>query len=251
MRYFIELAYNGAPFHGWQVQPEQYTVQGTLETAMSHLLKQQISVVGCGRTDTGVHARQFFAHFEINEQMNKSDLQNLIFHLNSFLPKEIVIFNIYPVDVETHARYSAISRTYKYYVSLIKNPFNQEYSYRFYHHLDIDKMNEAASKLLITEDFTSFSKLHTQVNNNRCRVQVANWEVVEQQLVFTITADRFLRNMVRAIVGTLLQVGCGRISLMEFQEIIDKKDRCSAGDSVPAHALFLHQVQYGDSMIDH
>ena len=241
MRYFMELGYNGAPFFGWQVQPGKETVQGCIENALSLLLREEVSVTGCGRTDTGVNARQFFAHFETEQQI---DLQKLTDKLNSFLPKEIAIYRIFPVEEGIHARFSATSRTYKYYVAVTKNPFNFHYSYRIFQKLDVAKMNEAATMLLETSDFTSFSKLHTQVNNNLCRVTEAHWAMEDGVLVFTVTADRFLRNMVRALVGTLLQVGKEKITVEEFRDIIARKDRCAAGDSVPAHALFLERVVY-------
>lgn len=237
----MELGYNGAPFFGWQVQPEKETVQGCIENALSLLLREEVAVTGCGRTDTGVNARQFFAHFETEQEI---DLQKLTDKLNSFLPKEIAIYHIFPVEDGMHARFSATSRTYKYYVAVTKNPFKFHYSYRIFQKLDVAKMNEAASILLETSDFTSFSKLHTQVNNNLCRVTEALWTMEDGVLVFTITADRFLRNMVRALVGTLLQVGKGKITVEEFRDIIARKDRCAAGDSVPAHALFLERVSY-------
>ena len=241
MRYFMELGYNGAPFFGWQVQPGKETVQGCIENALSLLLREEVSVTGCGRTDTGVNARQFFAHFETEQQI---DLQKLTDKLNSFLPKEIAVYRIFPVEDGIHARFSATSRTYKYYVAVTKNPFNFHYSYRIFQKLDVAKMNEAAAMLLETSDFTSFSKLHTQVNNNLCRVTEAHWAMEDGVLVFTVTADRFLRNMVRALVGTLLQVGKEKITVEEFRDIIARKDRCAAGDSVPAHALFLERVVY-------
>ena len=237
----MELAYNGAPFFGWQVQPGKETVQGCIENALSLLLREGISVTGCGRTDTGVNARQFFAHFETEQSI---DTLRLADKLNSFLPKEIAIYRIFPVEEGMHARFSATSRTYKYCVAVTKNPFGFHFSYRIFQKLDVAKMNEAAAILLETSDFTSFSKLHTQVNNNLCRVTEACWQMEDGVLVFTVTADRFLRNMVRALVGTLLQVGKGKITVAEFKAIIDRKDRCAAGDSVPAHALFLENVCY-------
>jgi tRNA pseudouridine38-40 synthase len=246
MRYFMELGYNGAPFFGWQVQPGKETVQGCIENALSLLLREEVSVTGCGRTDTGVNARQFFAHFETEQAI---DTNRLADKLNSFLPKEIAIYRIFPVEEGLHARFSAVSRTYKYYVAIAKNPFGFHFSYRIFQKLDVAKMNEAAAILLETSDFTSFSKLHTQVNNNLCRVTEARWEMVDGVLVFTVTADRFLRNMVRAVVGTLLQVGKGKITVEEFKAIIDRKDRCAAGDSVPAHALFLEKIGYPEDKI--
>ena len=237
----MDLAYSGEGFFGWQIQPGVPTVQEALEKALSTLLREPVRVTGAGRTDTGVNARQFFAHFETEQSIDTSMLAG---KLNSFLPKEIAIHRIFPVEEGMHARFSAISRTYKYYVAVTKNPFGFHFSYRIFQKLDVTKMNEAATLLLETSDFTSFSKLHTQVSNNLCHVTEARWEMEDGVLVFTITADRFLRNMVRAVVGTLLQVGKGKITLEEFKAIIDRKDRCAAGDSVPAHALFLENVRY-------
>lgn len=249
MRFFIELSYNGTPFFGWQVQPEQSTVQGILENAFTLILKEPIAITGCGRTDTGVHAKQFFAHFDTSQLFGNIDLQQLTNKLNSFLPKEIVIARIFPVSDDFHARFSAKSRTYKYYVATKKDAFRFHYAYRIFPQLDVRKMNEAAKILIDTEDFTSFSKLHTQVNNNICHVSDAQWAEEDGLLVFTITADRFLRNMVRAVVGTLLDVGLGKITLTDFQDIIDQKNRCAAGTSVPANALFLYNIQYDFSSI--
>ena len=244
MRYFIEMSYNGTPFFGWQVQPEQPSVQGVMERALTLLLREPIAVTGCGRTDTGVHARQFFAHFDFIQSFNNEQLAELKDKLNSFLPKEIAICRIFPVADDFHARFSAKSRTYKYYVAVQKEAFQFHYSYRVFQKLDVDKMNAAAKLLLDTEDFTSFSKLHTQTATNICHVSKAYWQMENGLLVFTITADRFLRNMVRAIVGTLLDVGRGKMELAQFQAIINQKNRCAAGTSVPANALFLQKVEY-------
>lgn len=244
MRYFIEMSYNGTPFFGWQVQPEQPSVQGVMERALTLLLREPIAVTGCGRTDTGVHARQFFAHFDFVQLFDDEQLAELTDKLNSFLPKEIAICRIFPVADDLHARFSAKSRTYKYYVAVQKEAFRFHYSYRVFQKLDVDKMNAAAKLLLDTEDFTSFSKLHTQTATNICHVSEAHWQMEDGLLVFTITADRFLRNMVRAIVGTLLDVGRGKMELAQFQDIINQKNRCAAGTSVPANALFLQKVEY-------
>ena len=244
MRYFIEMSYNGTPFFGWQVQPEQHSVQGVMERALTLLLREPIAVTGCGRTDTGVHARQFFAHFDFVQLFDDEQLAELTDKLNSFLPKEIAICRIFPVADDLHARFSAKSRTYKYYVAVQKEAFRFHYSYRVFQKLDVDKMNAAAKLLLDTEDFTSFSKLHTQTATNICHVSEAHWQMENGLLVFTITADRFLRNMVRAIVGTLLDVGRGKMELAQFQDIITQKNRCAAGTSVPANALFLQKVEY-------
>ncbi|MCQ2269944.1 MAG: tRNA pseudouridine(38-40) synthase TruA [Bacteroidales bacterium] len=252
MRYFMRLAFNGTPFFGWQMQPKNVSVQGTIENALSLLLQvrdeqgqcERIAITGCGRTDTGVHARDYTAHFDCPFELEEDRRRQLVNKLNSFLPKEIVIFDIFPVADTAHARFDAIDRTYRYYVNIKKDAFTFPYAYRIFEKLDVEKMNEAAQLLLQNEDFTSFSKVHTQVNNMRCKVTRAQWLQKDGQLVFEITANRFLRNMVRAIVGTLLQVGKGRLSVNDFQQIILKKNRCEAGDSAPAHALFLENVRY-------
>jgi tRNA pseudouridine38-40 synthase len=244
MRCFIELAYNGTHFFGWQHQPKHITVQKVIEFAFSMLLKKKIELTGCGRTDAGVHAKQYFAHFDHDVLFSDIFCEKLIQRLNSFLPKEIVIYNIFSVSEDLHARFSAIERTYKYYVTTAKNPFQLQFSHQVNGKLDIEAMNFAASLLLGNKDFTSFSKLHTDVNNNFCEVKAAYWEMQNELLVFTITANRFLRNMVRAIVGTLLWVGNGKISIAEFENIIAQQDRCKAGMSVPANALFLEEVKY-------
>ncbi len=245
MRYFLHLAYNGAPFFGWQVQPDHPSVQEVLERSLSLLLHQEhIAVTGCGRTDTGVHAADYYAHFELEETLDAERLKRLRDQLNSFLPKEIAIFDIFPVKPRAHARFDAVERTYQYFVSIRKNPFTFQQRYFSFRTPDIKRMNEAAALLLENEDFTSFSKVHTQVNNFICHVTHAQWVLEGDDLVFTITANRFLRNMVRAIVGTLLDVGFGKLSVSDFQNIINQKDRCKAGISVPADALFLTNVRY-------
>ena len=244
MRYFIKLAYNGAPFFGWQIQPKQISVQELLENTFSILLKEKIQITGCGRTDTGVNAREYFAHFDYSKKMPTEEIDRLVSGLNNFLPKEIVIYHIYPMPDNAHARFDAISRTYKYYINFNKDPFSYPFALHVSVNPDIDKMNQAASILLKINDFTSFSKLHTQVNNNNCHITTAFWKIEKEQLIFEITADRFLRNMVRAIVGTLLWVGKGKLSINEFQDIINQKNRCKAGNSVPANALFLEKVRY-------
>jgi len=245
MRYFVELSYNGTPFFGWQRQPKQITVQEVLEDAFSLLLRFKIEITGCGRTDTGVHAKQYFAHFDCDKLLSESLCNKLQHRLNAFLPKEIVIHRIFQVEDDLHARFNALERTYKYYIATTKNPFHYQTTFRVFEKLDVEAMNLAAELLLKTKDFTSFSKVDTDVNNNLCDVKIAFWEQQDELLVFTITANRFLRNMVRAIVGTLLLVGKGKISIADFQEIIQQKNRCKAGVSVPACALFLEGVSYG------
>lgn len=240
-RYFLHLAYNGKAYHGWQVQPGDITVQETLERCIGLKLKQTVSVIGCGRTDTGVNARNFYAHFE-SEPID--DLQQFVYQLNVFLPDDIVVFRCWQVAPDMHARFNATSRTYHYYVTRRKNPFHTDDALYIYGDLDVDKMNEAAKLLFEYQDFTSFSKLHTQVKTNNCKIMEARWNEEGDLLVFRIKADRFLRNMVRAIVGTLLEVGKGKLSLDGFRAVIEQKDRCSAGTSMPAHALFLEDVTY-------
>ena len=244
MRYFMHLAYNGTPYHGWQIQPNADSVQQTLEYALGKLCGEELNIVGCGRTDTGVHAKDFYAHFDTRQQFDEAQLKQLTFKLNAFLPEEILIFGIFPVPGDLHARFSATARTYQYHVSEQKQPFGKDFTHRVYVPLDTDMMNTAAAMLLGEHDFTSFSKLHTQTATNICNVTYAHWERTGDELVFTIKANRFLRNMVRAIAGTLIDVGRGKTTLDDLQRIIDSKDRCSAGTSLPAKALFLTGVEY-------
>lgn len=246
MRYFIYLSYDGARYHGWQIQPNGSSVQEVLGKALSTLLHESIEVTGAGRTDAGVNASLMVAHFDTEHTAD----QQLAYRLNKFLPQDIAIHKIVPVKPEAHARFSATSRTYHYYVITAKTPF-EPYAYRFPQPLDFDKMNEAAKALFDYIDFTSFSKLHTDVKTNNCRIMAAQWEQVSPiKWQFTITADRFLRNMVRAIVGTLLDVGRGVLTLEQFREIIEKKDRCSAGMSVPGNALFLANITYPEDLFE-
>ena len=257
-RYFIHLAYNGANYNGWQTQPELPTVQETLEKALTTLLRQPIAVVGCGRTDTGVHASDFYAHFDYvptSQQVDKSTsgcedsltrslVDSLTFKLNNLLPPDIVIYDIFPVADNAHARFDAIARTYQYHVSDRRLPFRQGQYCRIYYKPDIEKMNEGARMLMGYEDFTSFAKLHTQVKTNICHLTEAHWDEVGDEWVFTIRSNRFLRNMVRSVTGTLLDVGRGKLSLDGLREIIVRKDRCAAGVSMPACGLFLTKVEY-------
>lgn len=242
-RYFIKLAYNGAAYHGWQQQENALTVQQVVEESLSVLLKSDTLVTGCGRTDTGVHAREFYAHFD-TQMLDLKDQTHLKYKLNSFLPSDIVIFDIIPVKADAHARFSALSRTYQYVINTHKDPFNTAFSYYLYGDLDTDRMNEACLILHDYLDFTSFSKLHTQVKTNNCKISHAQWVKNNSSIVFTIQADRFLRNMVRAIVGTMIDIGRGKINLDDFRNIIESKNRSEAGTSVPAHALFLSRVEY-------
>jgi tRNA pseudouridine38-40 synthase len=247
-RYFIKLAFNGKNYHGWQMQDNALTIQSVINDALSKLLEEEINVTGCGRTDTGVHAKEFYAHFDINKILNKNDRDNIVFKLNNFLDDRIVIFNIIPVKPGSHARFDAISRTYQYFITRQKDPFDNDFSYYVYGDINIDLMNEGAKILYEYEDFTSFSKLHSDVKTNNCKVLYAKWAANKDKLIFTITADRFLRNMVRAIVGTLLDIGKKKISLKDFRKIIESKNRSDAGYSVPAKGLFLTKIEYPDDI---
>ncbi len=242
MRYFITLSFDGTAYHGWQIQPNAPTVQETLQQALGTLLRQPVEVVGAGRTDTGVHARMMVAHFDWPESL---DGVQLTYKLNKLLPRDIAVQHVSSVADDMHARFSAVSRTYHYYLHLGKDPFLCGRSWQMYGSLDFCLMNQAATLLLGFHDFTSFSKLHTDTKTNDCTVTEAHWdELAPGQWCFTITANRFLRNMVRAVVGTLVEVGRHRMTLEQFQDVIDQKDRCLAGESVPAHGLYLVEVKY-------
>lgn len=242
MRRFIQLSYDGAAYHGWQKQPNARSVQQTLQEALSTLLQTDIEVVGAGRTDAGVSARMMVAHFETSKAC---DNEQLVYKLNKLLPHDIAVQRIWEVPDEMHARFSATSRTYHYYIHTRKDPFVRQYSWLVTFPLDFARMNEAASRLPDFDDFTSFSKVNTDTKTNLCNVTEARWtQEGENTWRFTITANRFLRNMVRAIVGTLIEVGRGRMTVDEFCQVIEQKNRCSAGDSVPGHALFLVDVSY-------
>ncbi|MBR4199194.1 MAG: tRNA pseudouridine(38-40) synthase TruA [Bacteroidales bacterium] len=249
MRYFMHLAYNGTPYHGWQIQPNAPTVQQTLEEALSIFCNEKINIVGCGRTDTGVHATNFYAHFDTQQQFDENQLTHILYKVNAFAGENIAVYRIFPVADDFHARFSATARTYQYHVATQKLPFRQEFVYRIFFDLDVEKMNAAAEILYQYEDFTSFSKLHTQTATNNCNVMYAHWDEIDNELIFTIKANRFLRNMVRAITGTLIDVGRGKITLDDFRNIIESRNRCNAGTSLPAKALFLTEVEYGDTKL--
>lgn len=242
-RYFIHMAYNGTAYNGWQTQPGLPTVQQTLEEALSTLLRQPVAVVGCGRTDTGVHASDFYAHFDVNEEGGVKT-EDLVFKLNNFLPPDIAIFDIFPVADNAHARFDAVARTYQYHVSDRRLPFRQGQYCRIWFRPDIDRMNDAARVLMEYDDFTSFAKLHTQVKTNICHLTRADWAEEDGGWVFTIRSNRFLRNMVRSVTGTLLDVGRGKLTIDGLRQIVEKKDRCAAGVSMPACGLFLTKVEY-------
>ena len=243
MRFFITLSYDGTRYHGWQVQPNGPSVQEKLQWALSTILRQDIQVTGAGRTDAGVHARMMVAHFDV-ESMDFS-LQDLTYKLNRLLPQDIAIQKMEPVSDEMHARFSATSRTYHYYIHTVKDPFLRAYSCELHYPLDFQLMNKAAAILMTYEDFGAFCKAHADVKTTLCHITAAQWhQTSPSSWYFEITANRFLRNMVRAVVGTLIDVGRGRLSLDDFRKVIEGKRRTEAGESMPANALFLEDVQY-------
>ena len=241
LRYFIELSYKGTKYHGWQIQPDANSVQEEINTAISTILQEEISIVGAGRTDAGVHASQMFAHFDCKKELTSV----FVYKFNAILPNDIVIYKLSEVADEKHARFDAVSRSYEYKVWLGRNPFLLETAWQLYQQeLNLEKMNEAASVLLEYEDFESFSKVKTDVRTFNCTITQAVWKQNGNELTFYITANRFLRNMVRAIVGTLVEVGLGKKSVDDFRKVIESKKRSEAGLSVPAHGLFLTEVKY-------
>ena len=246
-RYFIYLAYNGADYCGWQSQPNGVAVQEVIEKSLSLVLRVPTPIVGAGRTDAGVHARMMVAHFDAEQDV---DTDYLADKLNRMLPKDIAIHHIVEVKPDAHARFDALSRLYRYYITTEKDPYLYHLKYKIYGNLDIEVMNKCADVLFEYTDFTSFSKLHTDVKTNNCKIMQASWEQHGNDYTFTIKADRFLRNMVRSIVGTLLDAGRGKLDIDGMRAIIEEQDRCSAGTSVPGHALFLEEIEYpGDIFI--
>ena len=241
MRYFIQFSYFGKAYHGWQNQPNAITVQEELERALSTLLRQKVAVVGAGRTDAGVHAKQMFCHLDVDAI---SDIDDLVYRLNAFLPDDIAIQGIFQVADDAHARFDAVERTYEYWLVKEKDPFLFDCAHFIKQPLDVDAMNQAAKILLDYTDFECFSKSNTDVKTFNCDVREAFWKVDEDKWVFTIAADRFLRNMVRAVVGTLLDVGMGKMSPEGIHQVIASKDRGEAGASVPAKGLYLTKVSY-------
>lgn len=242
-RYFIFISYKGTSYHGWQLQPNSVTVQKILDNALCVILSEDINTTGAGRTDAGVHALLFCAHFDsLSPDLCKDE--NLIFRLNRFLPEDISVSVLKKVLPDANARFSAVSRTYKYYVSRTKDPFFNSSSWFLHGDIDIEPMNKACSILFRHTDFTSFSKLHSGSKTNICKIYQAFWKEDENRLVFTIKADRFLRNMVRAIVGTIIKTGFGKMDPDEFEQVIVARDRCRAGTSAPAKGLFLTDIEY-------
>jgi tRNA pseudouridine38-40 synthase len=242
LRYFIELSFNGKNYHGWQMQPNASSVQQTINDAISKILRSDINIVGAGRTDAGVHATQMFAHFDSHTAL---DPYVVVHKLNAFLPEDIVVQTIFLTDDEAHARFDAISRSYEYRIWLVRNPFLLDTTWQLYQQrLDIEKMNEAAQVLLEYTNFKCFSKFKTDVRTYDCKVFNAQWKLKDNSLIFYISADRFLRNMVRAIVGTLVDIGLAKKTKQDFIKIIKSEDRTKAGFSVPAQGLFLTNVTY-------
>lgn len=246
-RYFVFLSFRGTAYEGWQLQPGRHTVQGVVARALSTVLKAQTSVTGAGRTDTGVHASFYCAHFDAARDNLNEDGQ-IIYNLNSLLPDDIAVSRIMRVRSDASARYDALARTYRYTITRVKDPFVSDTAWLLYWPLDREKLNEASAILLRHSDFTSFSRLHGGNKTNICRVTRAHWDEEPGRLIFTITADRFLRNMVRAIVGTLIPVGRGKLSLSEFEAILNGRDRGLAGQSAPAHGLSLTAIEYPESV---
>ena len=248
MRYFIDLSYNGRAYHGWQTQPDVSTVQAELNHALTTVLRTSLECMGAGRTDTGVHSKQMIAHFDIDTMI---DAKDLVYKLNVLLPKDIHINSIKEVHREIHARFNALSRTYVYKISRTKNAFKYQNEHTYTLPLDVDLMNKAAKILFEYTDFQCFSKVKTDVKTFECTLMEARWERDKNSLNFTIKADRFLRNMVRAIVGTMIEVGAKKRTLEEFHEIISSKNRSNAGTSAPAHGLYLINIEYPKSIYVH
>ena len=245
MRYFIDLSYNGSAYHGWQIQPDVVTVQSELNHALSTVLRTPLECMGAGRTDTGVHAKMMIAHFDFDKQI---DAKDIVYKLNVYLPKDIHVNTIKEVHTETHARFDALSRTYIYEISRTKDAFNYQNAHTYTLPLDIDLMNQAAKMLFEHTDFQCFSKVKTDVKTFECHIMEAEWELINNKLFFKVKADRFLRNMVRAIVGTLIEVGAKKRTLKAFRAIIRSKNRSNAGTSAPAQGLYLVEIDYPKSI---
>lgn len=245
MRYFIDLSYNGQAYHGWQIQPDIITVQSELNNALSTVLRTPLDCMGAGRTDTGVHAKMMVAHFDFDKEI---DTKDIIYKLNVFLPKDIHINSIKKVDLGIHARFSALSRTYIYKISRIKDAFNYQNAHTYTLPLDLGLMNQAAKMLFEYTDFQCFSKVKTDVKTFECHIMEAEWLLTNNKLTFKIKADRFLRNMVRAVVGTMIDVGTKKTTLEEFRSIIRSKNRSNAGTSAPAQGLYLVEIDYPKSV---
>ncbi|WP_242921469.1 tRNA pseudouridine(38-40) synthase TruA [Pontibacter liquoris] len=246
MRYFLEIAYDGTRFHGWQLQPNALAVQQVLDDCLSKILRQPVSSTGSGRTDTGVHASQQFVHFDVAQPLEE---EQVVFRLNRILPNDIAALNLYLVPDQAHARFDAVSRTYHYHISLVKNPFKRYYAWYHSRELDVAKMNEAAAILLKYEDFTTFSKVKGDTKHYRCTMLEAGWQQQGEELVFTIRANRFLRGMVRLVVGTLVDVGKGKLTVPQFEQIVASQDRSQASGAAPSEGLYLARVEYPEQLL--
>ncbi|MHA6248686.1 tRNA pseudouridine(38-40) synthase TruA [Pontibacter sp. CAU 1760] len=247
MRYFLEIAYDGTRFHGWQTQPNALAVQEVLDDCLSKVLRQPISSTGSGRTDTGVHASQQFVHFDAVQEL---DTPQVVFRLNRILPADISAINLYRVPNDAHARFDAYARTYHYHITFARNPFRRYHAYYHSRPLDVEQMNLAAATLLQHEDFTTFSKVKGDTKHYRCNIYQAVWQQQGEELVFTIRANRFLRGMVRLIVGTLVDVGRGKLTVPQFEQIIASQDRSQSSGAAPAEGLFLVRVEYPEGLLD-
>lgn len=243
MRYFVTFSYDGSRYHGWQIQPNGNSVQAELQRALTILLRRETTVVGAGRTDAGVHARMMVAHFDVDESLE--DCAQMVYRLNRILPRDIAVSRVEPVAEDMHARFSATSRTYHYYIHTRKDPFLRSYSCEMHYDLDFEAMNTAAAMLLEYDDFGAFCKSHADVKTTLCRVSVARWhQMTDHSWYFEITANRFLRNMVRAVVGTLVDVGRHRLTIDDFRRVVEGRRRTEAGESMPGEALFLEDIRY-------
>jgi tRNA pseudouridine38-40 synthase len=243
-RYFLKLAYDGTNYCGWQIQPNGNTVQAELTSALSLSFGEAIMLVGAGRTDTGVHAREMYAHFDLTKELSRKDILQALFNLNNMLPRDIAVQDVIPVDEAAHARFDATSRTYEYHILTRKDPFRERFCWYWQGSIDVEMMNKAAAMLIGLHDYQCFSKVKTDVNNYLCDVKEAFWQELDGELVFTITANRFLRNMVRAVVGTLFEIGRGKLAVADLEEIVASRNRSRAGASVPARGLSLVRVSY-------
>jgi len=247
-RYFLRMAYMGTHFNGWQIQSSAPSIQGETERALSVLLREEIRVTGAGRTDTGVHANMYYAHFDSNHPPQYLESLSLAYKCNRILPASVAVYDIFPVHSKAHARFHATSRSYHYYISTVKDPFYRDRAWIYERNLHLGKMQEASGLLLRYRDFSSFAKANSQVSTHHCHVYEAEWQRDKHILRFEIRADRFLRNMVRAITGTLVDVGLGKLTIEDFAGIIKSGDRCRAGYSVPACGLHLADITYPDRL---
>ncbi len=249
MRYFLDISYKGTNYHGWQIQPNAISVQEVLEKSLQTLFQQKIELTGSGRTDTGVHATQQIAHLDIAmDNIAMDNIPDFVYKLNAILPNDISINNCHSVQDNAHARFDANKRSYRYFIHTSKNPFLTDTSYYFKKNLDLNSIQEACKILVSWTDFETFSKVKTDVKTFNCKIFKADWKQIDNGYLFEISADRFLRGMVRAIVGTLLEIGEGKLSLQEFALLEEKKNRSLAGRSVPAHGLFLNKVCYPENI---